>query len=101
MSTTNPSTTADATTLYASPQLRRLTENLHDLIIISLERYTKAPGNSFVLTRLEYVSGENNDARSYMHFDAQVKELGRLGNIPLRLSIIVETPPEDESCYLP
>lgn len=85
------------TSLLASPPLKRLQENLHDLIIVALEAYTKTHGNSFALTNLHYVSDEKHEGRFCMHFDGLVKDLEVNVNIPLSLTFSVKI--GDYECY--
>lgn len=89
-----PSKTVDATTLLASPPLRRLQVNLSDILIIACERFC-IPGAQLHLSTLHYVSDEKHADRFCMHFEGLVKEAGRIGNIPLQVSFIVRTPTED------
>jgi len=83
------STTYVATSLLPSPPLKRLVDQLHDLIIISCERSISPPGKQLELVRFQYVSDENNDEKCSMLFDVLVKVHGQLGNIPLRLQFTV------------
>ena len=85
------------TSLLASPPLKRLQENLHDLIIIALEAYTQTPGNSYALTKLHYVSDEKHEGRFCMHFDGLVKDLEANVNTPLSLTFTVKI--GDYECY--
>lgn len=81
--------TSEGSALFVGPLLRRLEANLRDLIIISCEDYLSTPGGSFNLTRLEYVSGENNDERYCMRFAALVREQERHDAVPIELTFIV------------
>lgn len=86
----------DATNLRASPPLKRLQENLHDLIIIAYEAYTKTHGQSLSLVALHFVSDEKHEGRFCMHFDGQVKDLDLNVNTPLSLTFAVKI--GDELC---
>lgn len=86
---------ASVGTLSPSPQSRRLTEHLHDLITIAFEAFTNRPSNSLTLTRLEYVSGEKNGEKYSMRFAALVREADLPAGVPILLNITAE---EDQSC---
>lgn len=81
-----PSTIKGGTTLIASPCLNRLQANLHDLIIIAYEAYTKAPGNLLRLDKLVYVSGERLEDKYCMHFEGLVKDLAQHGITTVHLT---------------
>lgn len=87
----------DATTLQGSPPLKRLQENLHDLIIVSFEAFTQTRGLCLSLTKLHYVSDEKHEGRFSMHFDALVRAQGLADAIPLSLSFNVKM--GDYECY--
>jgi len=89
------SPTAGSSTLEHSPQLRRLTEHLRDLITIVYERSISRRMKSLTLIRLEYVSGEDRDGKFFMHFVALVKDREAAESIPLRLTITAE---RDDTC---
>lgn len=86
-----------ATSLHASPPLKRLQENLQDLITIALEAYTRTHGNCYALTKLHYVSDEKHEGRFSMHFDALAKDLEANVNTPLSLTFTVKA--GDYECY--
>jgi len=88
--------TYGATHLTTSPESRRLTDHLHDLIIIAYEASTTLRSDSLTLTKLEYASGGRSEGKSYMHLSVLVKDLGHAATIPLKLTITVE--PEAELC---
>jgi len=88
---------ANASTLMSSPPLRRLEDNLRDLITIAYERCTNRRSNSLILARLEYVISEKQDEKCFMRFGVLVKEAEQNENVPLILTIIAETE-EDASC---
>lgn len=85
------------TSLHASPPLKRLQENLQDLIIIALEAYTQTHGNSYALVTLHYVSDEKHEGRFSMHFDALAKDLEANVNTPVSLTFTVKV--GDYECY--
>lgn len=87
----------DATNLIASPPLKRLEANLHDLIIACWEAYTRTPGSSLALTKLHYVSDEKHEGKFSMHFDALVKDLDQNENTPASLTFTVKM--GDFECY--
>jgi len=89
--------THEGITLLASPPLKRLTNNLHDLITIALETYIKTRGSSFALTKLHYVSDEKHEDRFSMHFDALAKDLEQNVNTPLSLTFTVSI--GDYKCF--
>lgn len=84
-------TTAEGTTLLPSPQFARLKAHLQDLIIIALERFSERRGRSYSLVRCQYVSDARLEEKCCMHFDALAKDLELGVNIPLRLTLSVET----------
>jgi len=85
------SPTAGNSTLVPTPQFRRLTEHLRDLITIAYERSTRRRCKSLNLVRLEYASDENNGGRYSMHFAALVREPDHDECVPLQVSITVNT----------
>lgn len=89
-----------ATTLRASPPLRRLQASLQDLILIALEAYTKTHGQSYALTTLHYVSDEKRAERFSMHFDALARDLEQNACIPIQLTLNVRTG-EELQCWEP
>lgn len=80
---------AGDSTLLVTPPSRRLTDHLHDLIIIAYERSTNRRSKSLGLTRLEYVSGENKDGKYSMRLNALVREQDRDASVALHLTITV------------
>jgi len=91
------SPTQGASTLQQSPQLRRLTDHLRDLITIAYEACTSRRGSSLDLTRLEYASGERQGEKFCMRFDALVRAQDRSEPVRLKVTIIAE--PETEQCF--
>lgn len=77
-------------TLEPTPQSRRLTEHLHDLIMITYERSTNRLGSSLSLTRLEYVYGENKDGKFSMLLNALVRDHTRDAIEPVTLTFTAE-----------
>lgn len=84
-------------TLIPSVQSRRLTEHLHDLIIIAYQRSTNLPGNSLSLVRSEYVSAVENAGKFSMRLNVLVKDHDQGENIPLTVSFTVDNM-EDIPC---
>lgn len=84
------SQTDGVTPLQSSPALKRLQASLHDLIVIACQQSMLAPGNTFALSQLTFVSDEKSEGRFSMHFGALVKALELNVNIPLTLTLNVE-----------
>lgn len=87
----NPSTISDGTTLLPTRCLRRAQQILADLIIVAYERSTNRPGNSLSLVRFQYAYDENNEGKFCTHYDALVKDHDLNENIPLTVTIGVNS----------
>lgn len=71
---------------------------MQDLIIVQYELSTNRRGKSLSLERLQYVSGEKNGDKCYMHYAVLVKDHARNENITLQVTLGVSDN-GDQECW--
>jgi len=87
-------TTLEGITLRDTPQLGRLQDALHNLIIAAYEHSSNHPGKLLSLVRCQFAYEESSEDRFCMHYDVLARALGTPDIIPLRVSFAVSKEPK-------